>query len=970
MSQPERQIISLLGEAVEYRSPEERAAFLDKACAGDAGQRARVEELLRAYQAAGNFLQGSPSLSNADATVDEPVRERPGTVIGPYKLMEQIGEGGMGLVFVAEQQQPVRRKVALKVIKPGMDSRAVIARFEAERQALALMDHPNIAKVHDGGTTPVGRPYFVMELVKGVPITEYCDQNQVPIRERLELFVAVCQAVQHAHQKGIIHRDLKPSNVLVVSNDGTPLVKVIDFGVAKAVGQQLTDKTIYTQFTQLLGTPLYMSPEQAGQSGVDVDTRTDIYALGVLLYELLTGTTPFDKKRFKEAAYEEMRRMIREEEPPKPSTRISTLGQAATTISTQRQSDPKRLGQLVRGELDWIVMKALEKDRNRRYETASTLAADVQRYLTDQPVQAFPPSPWYRFSKFARRYRVAFVMAALAAAVLLVALCGLVVGLIAVDREQTLTEKANRLLARNLYYQTVHSAEREYATGHVGRAEKLLNDETKCPPALRGWEWHYLKRLRYGSRPPLHHPGHINSLVLSPDGRILVAAGTDGQASLWDPERWELLRRLPVHPDQVHRVVFNPAGRQLATGCWDGRVRVWDVHTGRLLRTVGDGADGVFGLAWSPDGRWLVAGTDKTTVWDAESGARLRTLPGHPAGTQAIAFSPDGRRLAVTDGDVTVSVRDTTTWREVATLESHLGGAWSLAFSPDGRQLAVACGQGFMSGDEGEVRLWEVESGRTVYSLRGHSGGAFVVAFSPDGRYLASGGNEDATVQLWDTTTGQATLALRGHRDAIWGLAFSRDGGHLYSAGADQTTRDWDARPLADDTTTELRSFRGHTGRVTSVVFSPDQKRLVSGGMDRSVHVWDVLTGRPIRELTGFPGGVLGVAFHRDGSMLASACYFEQGEVRLWDAHSWQPLRTFSYPPDCGGSVGAGFDPEGHLLGTLGDQVLLWDVTTGLSLHTLVGARSNMSALAVGPRGWVACSEVNGTVKLWHLAPA
>jgi serine/threonine protein kinase/Tfp pilus assembly protein PilF len=380
-----------------------RAAFLEKVCAGEPQQRQRLEVLLHAHEHPGSFLQAP--VSAEVATVDEPMTERPGTVIGPYKLLEQIGEGGMGLVFVAEQQQPIRRRVALKVIKPGMDTRQVIARFEAERQALALMDHPNIAKVHDGGETASGRPFFVMELVKGVPITEYCDQNQLAPRERLVLFLNICAAVQHAHQKGIIHRDIKPSNVLVASHDGTPLVKVIDFGVAKAIGQHLTDKTVYTQFTQLVGTPLYMSPEQAGQSILDIDTRSDIYSLGVLLYELLTGTTPFDRERLSKASHEEMRRIIREEEPPKPSARISTLGQAATTISTQRKSDPRRLSQLFRGELDWIVMKCLEKDRNRRYETASALAADVQRYLHDEAVEACPPSAAYRLRKFGRKYK-------------------------------------------------------------------------------------------------------------------------------------------------------------------------------------------------------------------------------------------------------------------------------------------------------------------------------------------------------------------------------------------------------------------------------------------------------------------------------------------------------------------------------------------------------------------------------------
>jgi serine/threonine protein kinase len=412
-------------EAALELAPENRAAYLDGICGGDTGLRHRLEALLSKHDQAGSFLEApaanlpSPLSGKGDRneavipTVDMPaVTERPGTVIGPYKLMEQIGEGGMGLVFVAEQQQPVRRKVALKVLKPGMDTRQIVARFEAERQALALMDHPNIAQVHDGGETASGRPYFVMELVKGVPITQYCDQNQVPVRQRLELFLHVCQAIQHAHQKGIIHRDIKPSNVLVTSHDGKPVVKVIDFGVAKAIGQQLTDMTVYTQIAQLIGTPLYMSPEQAGQSGLDVDTRSDIYSLGVLLYELLTGTTPFDKERLSQVGYDEMRRIIREEEPPRPSTRISTLGQAADTASERRGSDRRKLIRLFRGELDWIVMKALEKDRNRRYETASAFAADVRRYLNDEPVQACPPSAWYRLRKFTRRKKAALVMAA------------------------------------------------------------------------------------------------------------------------------------------------------------------------------------------------------------------------------------------------------------------------------------------------------------------------------------------------------------------------------------------------------------------------------------------------------------------------------------------------------------------------------------------------------------------------------
>jgi eukaryotic-like serine/threonine-protein kinase len=398
--------------ALEKEGPAARQAYLDEICASQGDLRKAVEELLRLHDEPGSFLAKPAPVSEATGAfrpaqdrADTPVSEGPGTVIGPFKLLEQIGEGGFGVVFMAEQTTPVRRKVALKVLKPGMDTRQVVARFEAERQALAIMDHPNIARVYDGGATPSGRPYFVMELVKGAPITEFCDRNHLTPRQRLELFMPICQAVQHAHQKGIIHRDLKPSNVLVSRHDTTPVVKVIDFGVAKALGQELTDKTLFTGIAQMVGTPLYMSPEQAGMSDLDVDTRSDIYSLGVLLYELLTGTTPFDKERFKRAAYDEIRRIIREEEPPRPSTRLSESKQALPSISAQRQTEPAKLTRLVRGELDWIVMKALEKDRNRRYETANGLALDVQRYLADEPVQACPPSASYRLRKFTRRNR-------------------------------------------------------------------------------------------------------------------------------------------------------------------------------------------------------------------------------------------------------------------------------------------------------------------------------------------------------------------------------------------------------------------------------------------------------------------------------------------------------------------------------------------------------------------------------------
>jgi WD40 repeat protein/serine/threonine protein kinase len=1003
-------IDSILAAAVEMGSEEERRRFVDQACAGDAELKRRVEELIENHFRAGSFLE-SPA-PHLVGTVEAPASERPGTVIGPYKLLEQIGEGGFGVVFMAEQQQPVRRKVALKILKPGMDTRHVIARFEAERQALALMDHPNIAKVLDGGQTSSGRPYFVMDLVKGLPITDYCDQAQLTPRERLELFVHLCQAVQHAHQKGVIHRDLKPSNVLVTLHDGTPVVKVIDFGIAKATGQQLTDKTLFTNFAQLIGTPLYMSPEQAALSGLDVDTRSDIYSLGVLLYELLTGSTPFDKERLRTAGFDEIRRIIREEEPAKPSTRISTLGQAAATASDNRKSDPQRLSKLFRGELDWIVMKALEKDRNRRYESASALAADVQRYLHDEPVQACPPSALYRFRKFARRNMRALATAALLGIMLLVAVGAVVASALwAADHRLQVEAATKKELESNLYTVRIALAERELANRNPGRAEELLD---LCPKELRQWEWGYLKRLCRVSPVilpdgPRLSDGKGFDLAFSPDGRLLAMPSGDNNDLIVGDASTGKVRRLHGHSARILRLAFSRTGL-LASASEDKTVKVWNTTTGQEIWTLRDHLGPVYAVAFSPDGQLLASASgDQVNVWNTTTRALLWTLPAsiNPKVPVALAFSPDGGRLAGPGADNTAKVWDLTSGQEVATLRGHTGQVFSVAFTPDGRRLVTAGWEGTakvwdlttgavevptpqfsvddlshapwtvaLSADgrqlavagsivDETVRVYDVQSGKNIFPLQGHNGRVVSVAFSPDGRRLASAG-VDKTVKLWDTETGQEVLTLRGHTNLVGHVLFDRSGLRLASGSDDGTVRVWDATPVEEDP--RIRTLRGHSGVVSSVAFSPNSQLLASAGRDRTVRVWEVTTGREVLLLRGHSKPVNSVAFSPDGSLLASAS--EDATVKLWNVRTGARILTLD---KFGGGVRCvAFSTDGQHLATSDatDNVRVWDWATGKEVFPpLRGHTGYVKFVAFSHNGkLLVTGSVDGSVRLWDAA--
>jgi serine/threonine protein kinase/WD40 repeat protein len=926
--QPAAQPIeSILAAAVEMSSEAERRQFVDQACAGDTALKRRLEELIENHFQAGNFLE-SPA-AHLVATADEPsVSERPGCVIGPYKLLEQIGEGGFGVVFMAEQQQPVRRKVALKVLKPGMDTRQVVARFEAERQALALMDHPNIARVFDGGTTgepggvSPGRPYFIMELVKGIPITEYCDQTQLTPRERLALFLPVCQAVQHAHQKGIIHRDLKPSNVLVTLHDGTAVPKIIDFGIAKALGQQLTDKTLYTGFAQLVGTPLYMSPEQAALSGLDVDTRSDIYALGVLLYELLTGTTPFDKERLHKAGYDELRRIIREEEPPKPSTRISTLGQAATPLSAQRKSDPKRLSQLFRGELDWIVMKCLEKDRNRRYETANGLARDIERYLRDEPVQACPPSALYRFRKLARRNKGIL----LAAAVVVVAL---VVGTLVSTWQWVRARQAGSLAQTRLERETEARQEADSATTQAIRerdqAQHRLYDARLAQAQASRWSGRAGRR--FASLQALAEAARLaQDLELGPAAILTLRNEAIACTALVDlrlDQKWPGF----APGSTLTGTAFDADMQRYARVDENGHItvrRLADNQETLLITDTGAPASphSRMRLVFSPDGRFLAAAghTELAVplqVWDLTGPKSI--LKAAPAGgyERTIDFSSDSHMLAARSSDQSsLALYDVSAatelkrWRIGPPLDC-------LRFHPQGRQVAVGCGP--------HVHVLDLD-GRPVMPPISHPRRISMVSWSADGRLLATA-CDDGQAYVWDATTGKNQAICKGHQHGVISVAFSHRGELLATSSEDETTRIWDPT-----TGKELFSTNG-----IAADFSRDERWLGFGAYGPDVGRWEVATAAEYRPLHGHQreASVTGLDISSDGRLLASAA----GDgVGLWDVAAGKLIATLP----CGQTYSAIFDPSGRVLITSGVSGLYrWPIRFG---------REPMSApLQLGP---------------------
>jgi len=1029
MPSTNKTVRAIFEEALELEDSAQRRAFLERACGGVESLRREVEGLLKAHESAGGFLNHPEPADAVDLRSEDGLGAR----IGRYKLLRKLGEGGWGVVYLAEQNEPVYRQVALKVIRLGMDTRKVIARFEAERQALALMDHPNIARVFDAGATETGRPYFVMELVRGTRITEYCDEHRLSTAHRLDLFKSVCEAIQHAHQKGIIHRDIKPSNILITLPEGSAsqgCAKVIDFGIAKATEERLTENTFLTELQTVIGTPAYMSPEQAMLGSGNIDTRSDIYSLGVVLYELLTGKTPFEADALMRSGLEEMRRTLRETEPARPSTRIKSLPEKElTTTAARRRTDPPGLVHELRGDLDWIVMKCLDKERSRRYQTASELAADVDRYLQHRPITARPPHPLYLLQKTVRRHRLAVTAAG---ALTLILVAGVVVSSLlamrasrAERRERNLREQADIHLRKaeeareearaHAYAGDMKGANTALNEGNLGHAVDLLRKyfPRAAERDLRGVEWRYLWMASRGNElRSFAHPSMVGCVALSPDGRLLATACFDGNVRMWNAISGELLNTFSqVWPaDSTGFADFIPEQNLLASASRQG-VTIREIESWALIRDL---AGSWRAAALSANGKSLASlGDDGLIVWDTKSW-RTNLLPaGATVGWAAhLALTSDGQGLAATSQ----ASQQIDFWEVAAGSKKYELAATnspnSVAISPDGRWLAAG-------GMNGQLILWSLATGEVAASTKPHSGWLLGLAFSPDSQVLATGGG-DQLIALWDVATNTIPMqrklgTLKGHRNEIWWLAYSSDGRRIVSGSKDATAKLWNASPEREPSQV-LRLANGATflgnlskdfeatvvdpqgdlelwdtaqNQVTARVILPAntlrrsrlgpelvlarQTNLFFATTNGTIQNWSLPKGRPAQSISLEAGLVSLIGVSPDRKLILGFRHTGAGSV-LWDFDSGRPLATLPQSTISEGVSGvirsrrAAFSPDGRLLAytSTNFSVKLWDIPRSRELFTLSGHTWNIYCVQFSPDGaHLATSSWDGSVRLW-----
>ncbi len=946
----------LLHRAVALE-PEPRAKFLDEACASDAPLRAELESLLSADAELSEHFLRSP-LGDDPASGAGP----PGAALVAgqlfaqrFLLIRKLGEGGMGQVWLAEQTAPVRRPVALKLIRAGMYDEAVVQRFQAERQSLAIMEHPCIAKVFDAGSTPQGQPYFVMEYVPGLPITEYCDQKRLKIRDRLELFIQACEGVQHAHQKAIIHRDLKPANILIVEVDGVAVPRIIDFGLAKATTPEVAGQTMFTGFGQFMGTPGYMSPEQVDPNIHDIDTRTDVYSLGVVLYVLLAGLQPFETKRRQRPALDEWLRQLREEEPPALSAKVAAdWGRAAVTAAA-RSTEPKQLVSMLRGDLQWITAKALERERERRYGLPSELVADLRRYLNHEPVLARPASAGYQLRKFIRRNRVAAAVAGLVGILALVASGG---GLIAVRKQHEAEYQAAQALQSQARLLTQAAADRLRDLDVAGAEDVILQvlsspgfAPAQAPSAISVFQDARAADLQLAVL--AGHTSDVNTAFYSRDGMRILTSSNDRTARIWDARTGVEIARFSGHRDHVGFASFSPDGLRVVTASDDMTARVWDALSGKPLLQLAGHTDIVSCAAYSPDGtRIVTASQDHTArIWDARTGALLRVLSGHGGYLYYAGFSPDGTRIVTASDDKTARIWDARTGAQLTVLSGHDGIVLSAAYSPDGARIVT-------SADDKTARVWDARSGAQLLVLAGHDNQVISAAFSPDGTRIATASN-DTTARLWDARTGEQLAVLSGHSGYVNSAEFSPDGSRIVTASLDTTARIWEIGAQ-----TQIAEFPGNGYFFESATFSPDGTRILAASSDKTARVWDSRSDAPLVVLSGHDSYLYYAAYSPDGARIVTAS--DDKTARVWDAATGAQLLVLAGHEDL--VLSAMFSPDAaRIVTTSTDHTArVWDARTGAQLAVLTGHRKQVCFAAFSPDGKsIVTASSDKTVRIW-----